>query len=53
MSKERREELKNTKLPDITVKNTSIAEYVWLPITFENDIPKIHWYDEWKIEDFV
>ncbi len=32
--------------------NTSIADYVWLPFTFENGIPILHWYDEWKIEDF-
>ena len=32
--------------------NTSIADYVWLPFTFENGMPTLHWYDEWKIEDF-
>lgn len=32
--------------------NTSIADYVWLPFTFEDGIPTLHWYDEWKIEDF-
>lgn len=52
MSPERREEIKKIKMKDMTAKNTSLAEYVWLPITFENDVPKIHWYDEWKIEDF-
>ena len=25
------------------------AGYVFLPITFEDGIPKIHWQDEWKI----
>lgn len=29
---------------------TSTAGYVWLPITFENGIPKIYWQDEWTIE---
>jgi hypothetical protein len=24
-------------------------DYVWLPIKFENDVPKIYWLDEWKI----
>ena len=53
MSEERREEIKKMTMMDMTAKNTAMADYVWLPITFENDIPKIHWYDEWKIEDFV
>ncbi len=32
--------------------NTSKADYVWLPITFENGKPVIRWRDNWKIEDF-
>ena len=32
-------------------KYVLLAEYVWLPIKFENDVPKIYWLDEWKIED--
>ena len=35
-----------------TKRNTSIAEYVWLPIQFEKDKPTIRWYDKWKWEDF-
>jgi hypothetical protein len=35
-----------------TKRNTSIAEYVWLPIQFENDKPTIRWYGKWKWEDF-
>lgn len=53
MSDERRAEIRKLKMEDISQKNTSIAEYVWLPIRFENDTPKIHWQDEWKIEDIV
>ena len=33
-------------------ENTSIANYVWLPITFKDGKPEIHWHDEWRIEDF-
>lgn len=51
MSMERREAIKKLKMVDISEKNISIAEYVWLPIKFENDVPKIYWLDEWKIED--
>ena len=31
---------------------TCSATYVWLPIVFENDKPKIYWHNSWKIEDF-
>ena len=26
------------------------AGYVFLPITFENGIPRIHWQEEWRFE---
>lgn len=29
--------------------NTSIAQYVWLPIEWEDDMPVIRWHDEWKV----
>ena len=35
-----------------TRKDTSIADYVWLPVEFEGDTPVIRWYDEWRWEDF-
>ena len=31
--------------------DTSIADYVWLPIRFDGKLPVIDWYDEWRIED--
>lgn len=39
--------------PDLERNNTSRSTYVWLPVTFHNGKPEIHWYDSWKIEDFV
>ena len=27
--------------------DTSIADYVWLPICFEGDMPRIEWRDKW------
>lgn len=33
-------------------RNTSIADYVWLPLRFTEEGPVIDWFDEWKIEDF-
>lgn len=32
--------------------NTSIADYVWLPLRFDGDVPTLDWSDEWRIEDF-
>lgn len=32
--------------------DTTIADYVWLPIRFDGDRPSIEWLDEWRIEDF-
>lgn len=32
--------------------NTSIADYVWLPIRFEGEMPIIDWKDSWKLEDY-
>ena len=33
--------------------NTAIADYVWLPIRFDGDIPRIEWVDEWSPDDFA
>lgn len=30
-------------------ENTSIADYVWLPIEFDGDTVKIKWHEEWTI----
>ncbi|MET1082896.1 MAG: hypothetical protein ABWY12_07590 [Burkholderiales bacterium] len=32
--------------------DTSQARYVWLPIRFDGDRPRIDWMSEWRIEDF-
>lgn len=32
-------------------EDTAIADYVWLPIRFDGDIPCIDWLDEWGSED--
>lgn len=33
-------------------RNTSIADYVWLPLRFDGEMVYIDWKDEWKIEDY-
>ena len=34
-------------------ENTSLADYVWLPIRFDGEMPRIEWRDEWRVEDFA
>lgn len=42
------------RLPwDCSKVNTSLSRYVWLPMRFENDLPVIDWYEEWRLEDFI
>ena len=52
MSEERRAWIKSLPMEELTAKPTALADYVWLPIVFENDVPKIYWRDEWTIEEF-
>lgn len=33
-------------------RDTSIADYVWLPFQFDGDMPYLEWMDEWRIEDY-
>ena len=37
-------------LPEV---DTSIADYVWLPLRFTGDMPGIDWHDEWRLEAFA
>lgn len=37
--------------PDLA-NNTSISDYVWLPLRFEGENVFIDWKDEWQIEDY-
>lgn len=34
------------------LENTSIADYVWLPIRFDGEMAYIDWKDEWRTEDY-
>lgn len=49
-----REKIKTMDLGSMkdTNRNTSIADYVWLPLRFEEDMVYIDWHDEWRIEDY-
>lgn len=39
--------------PSLDTANTSKAGYVWLPVLFEDGMPKIRWIDSWKPEDYI
>ena len=43
-----RDVLQMLRSPVMGSANTSIAEYVWLPIRFEGDTVRIDWKDEWS-----
>ncbi len=34
------------------VEDTSMADYVWLPIRFDGDRPYIEWRNEWSLDEF-
>lgn len=33
-------------------ENTSVADYVWLPIRFEGEMAYLDWHDEWQVEEY-
>jgi hypothetical protein len=39
--------------PELTEVDTSIADYVWLPLRFAADGVFLDWHDEWRIEDYA
>ena len=39
-------------LEGLTRTNTSLADYVWLPVRFEGEMAYLDWQDEWRIEDY-
>lgn len=48
----RRDEIDLSQIDLNMVENTSIADYVWLPLRFEGEKVCIDWLDEWRIEDY-
>lgn len=41
-----------SKMGEPVIENTSIADYVWLPLRFDGDMVYIDWKDSWKLEDY-
>jgi hypothetical protein len=33
--------------------DTSIADYVWLPLRFDGEMAYLDWKDEWRVEDYA
>lgn len=59
VTKEEAEKHMKENAVDNVAANTSIADYVWLPLRFRepseeypNGMVYIDWHDEWKIEDY-
>lgn len=50
MTEEEKQELLNS--PMLESANTSIADYVWLPLHFDGENVQIAWREEWRLEDF-
>ena len=44
--------LQKEEIPATGPDNTSLADYVWLPLRFDGEMAYIDWLDEWKIEDY-
>lgn len=39
-------------LRKFSAHNTSLADYVWLPLRFDGEMAYLDWHDEWRVEDF-
>lgn len=40
-------------IEDLIEVDTSIADYVWLPLRFDGERALLDWHDEWRIEDYA
>lgn len=49
---EEEKEFDFSRMGEEPIRNTSIADYVWLPLRFDGDMVYIDWKDEWRIEDY-
>jgi hypothetical protein len=39
-------------LDELTALNTSMADYIWLPVRFDGEMAYLDWQAEWRIEDY-
>lgn len=38
--------------PEIRDPDTSVADYIWLPLRFDGTMVYLDWHDEWRVEDY-
>lgn len=50
-TEEEREQARQQMQAAAKPANTSLANYVWLPIRFDGENVRIEWHDEWKLDD--
>ncbi|MCI1641889.1 MAG: family 43 glycosylhydrolase [Actinomyces sp.] len=48
-----RDTLQLLRTPLMGKANTSLSEYIWLPLRFENGEVRIDWKSEWSIDDYA
>ncbi len=48
----RQEEFDFSRMGGQVVENTSIADYVWLPLRFEGEMVWIDWKDQWSLDEY-
>ena len=51
VTSEERQEVMAIRAMDDTRQNTSLSDYVWLPVCFEGEKATIRWMDSWNLED--
>lgn len=48
-----REELQLLSMPLMGSADTSVANYVWFLVEWEDNVPHIRWRDAWNLEELV
>jgi hypothetical protein len=48
-----KDKLELIRTPLLGKANTSIADCVWLPVTWNGDMPEIRWRDRWSLTDVI
>lgn len=46
-----REKMELLRSPLMGSADTSIANYVWLPVAWGGDMPQLHWQDAWNLQE--
>ena len=45
-----KEKIEMMKSPMMGSADTSVANYVWLPVDWEGEMPTVRWRDAWKLK---